>query len=83
MKQLTLAEVGNGERVRVVRRNGGRGFAANLDALGIHLGDEVVVVGSGPFQGPVLVEVPNTGVKIAVGRGMAEKLVVEPVDETG
>lgn len=77
---MTLEQVDKGTRVRVLKRTSGHQFASSLDGMGIHVGDELVVVGYAPFHGPVLVEIPSSGVRVALGRGMAEKLLVEPVD---
>ncbi|MGB9797069.1 MAG: FeoA domain-containing protein [bacterium] len=37
---------------------------------------------SAPFMGPILVEHIPSGAKIAIGRGMARKILVEEVNET-
>ncbi len=79
---MTLVEAERGAKVRVVRRGIGRGIHANLDGIGIHIGDELVVLQSAPFHGPVLVEVVRTGVRVALGHGMAERLEVTPLNET-
>ncbi len=79
---MTLVETEKGAKVRVVRRGIGRGIQAHLDGIGVHVGDELRVLGSAPFHGPVLVEVVRTGVRVALGHGMAEKLEVTPVAAT-
>jgi len=75
---MTLVDVRAGTKVKVCGGGDAVGFSASLAGLGIHVGDEVVVVRSAPFRGPVLVEVPATGVRVALGRGMAERVRVEP-----
>ncbi len=65
-----------GHRARVVRINGGRGLVARLARLGIVPGAEVAVISRAPVGGPVLVEVD--GARVALGRGVARKVVVEP-----
>lgn len=77
---MTLAQAATGIRVRIVGRNRGPRHEANLAGLGIHVGDEVVVVRAAPFDGPLLVEVPSSGVRVALGRGMASGLLVELAD---
>lgn len=77
---MTLEQATKGVRVRVVKRSSGQWFASNMDGMGIHVGDELMVMGSAPFSGPILVEILSSGVRVALGRGMAEKLQVEPVD---
>jgi len=59
----------------------GRGFLETLRVLGITEGDELLVLRSAPFHGPVLVEIKRLGTKVALGRGMAQKIEVVPVDE--
>ncbi len=78
---MTLAQAEKGATVRVVRRGTGRGLHAHLDGLGIHVGDELRVLASAPFHGPVLVEVVRTGVRVALGHGMAERVEVAPVTD--
>lgn len=78
---MRLSEAKVGSTVRVLSRAGGCGLRAHLDAIGIHVGDTLVVLGDGPFRGPVLVEIQGTGAKVAVGRGMAEKIEVEILEQ--
>jgi len=59
----------------------GRGFLETLRVLGIREGDELVILRSAPFHGPVLVEIRRLGTKVALGRGMAQKIEVVPVEE--
>lgn len=78
---MTLSEVPVGSRVRVVghQRPGACQCASAIAAMGIHPGDEIRVIRAAPFHGPVLVEVPSSGVRLALGRGMARSLIVEPL----
>lgn len=74
---MTLADVRPGERVRVLGRAHREGAMDTLAAVGIHVGDEVLVVRAAAFQGPLLIEVPSSGVRVALGRGMAAGVEVE------
>ena len=76
---MTLDEVRVGTRVRVLH-GAVQGNFGGLTGMGIHVGEELRVMRRAPFRGPVLVEVPATGARIAVGRGMAERISVEPSD---
>lgn len=71
---MTLDHVKLRQRGRVEAIDGGRGVRAHLNTLGIHVGDDVVVVERAPFHGPVLVEVHGT--RVALGRGIASKVRV-------
>ncbi|NOX44362.1 MAG: ferrous iron transport protein A [Caldiserica bacterium] len=67
-----------GRRARVVRIDGGRGLVARLARLGVVPGAEVEVISRAPVGGPILVEVD--GARVALGRGVARRVVVEPRD---
>lgn len=61
------------EVVRVVNFRGGRGFSENLAQLGVLPGLPLRVITSGRF-GPVIIAC--RGGRIAIGRGMAERIEV-------
>ena len=56
-------------------RGGGWGFRKRLMDLGLTPGTKVTVVKSAPFRGPVEVFVRSS--RLALGRGMAERIFVE------
>ncbi len=58
---------------------GGRGVHAKLYSLGIQPGDIVRVVMVSPWGGPLYVHDETTGVKVAINRGIAAKILVEPL----
>jgi Fe2+ transport system protein FeoA len=57
--------------------NAGQRALRRLMSLGINIGDRVRVLHFGPFKGAILVEDLDSGVKVALGRGLARKIVVE------
>jgi len=63
---------GQGKRRRVRR---GWGFRKRLEDMGLTPGTRVRVVKSAPFHGPL--EVYVRGSRLAIGRGMAERIFVE------
>jgi ferrous iron transport protein A len=71
MKKLT--EIKPGESVRVVNIDGGKVLRDKLIRLGIIPGTEIKVIRNS--IGPVIVEVRQ--VQVAIGRGMADKIIVE------
>jgi ferrous iron transport protein A len=71
---MTLDTVQLKKTARVTSIDGGRGVRSHLNTLGIHVGDELKVIEKAPFRGPVLVEVH--GMRVALGRGIAAKVVV-------
>ena len=87
--ELRLSDLRNGESgtinsVGVGRgrgRGGGRragrgwGFRKRLEDMGLTPGTKVTVVKSAPFNGPL--EVYVRGSRLAIGRGMAKRILVE------
>ena len=50
--------------------------SAVLSALGLHPGDDARVVGVAPFGGPLLIDLPTVGVRVAVARARAAGIPV-------
>jgi len=73
---MPLAMVKTGEQVRLVWIHAGRRLQAYLASLGLLPGTVFTVV-SGNSRGPVIVTVGES--RIALGRGMAHRIMVEPV----
>jgi len=74
-RESTLARMRTGQRATVVGINGGHGLVRRLSALGLRPGKKVVKVSSMFARGPVTVQVDST--QIALGFGMANKVIVE------
>ena len=72
---MTLSQVQAGELVRIERFQGGRNLEFKLRQLGLIPGDIIRVLRQAPLGGPVLIEAD--GRTIALGRGVASKVVVE------
>jgi len=70
----TLAHLPEKSLARVVALPHGRGLASRLIALGLTPGSEVCVL-QNRGRGPIIVEVH--GARVALGRGQAEKVLVE------
>ncbi len=70
-----LNEATAGRRGRVVAIDGGRQVRQKLNTMGVHVGDLIQITRSGIMKGPIIMSVH--GVEIAIGRGMADKVLVE------
>jgi ferrous iron transport protein A len=73
MLQLRLSSVPVGRRVRLTAVNGGRQLMRRLLALGLSVGDEFEVLhhrGGGVVVG-------KNGNRVALGGGIADKLMIE------
>jgi len=74
-KQVTLAQMPTGQSGVVVEILGGRMIANRLSSLGIRPGLRVTKVSSMLMRGPVAVQVGS--VQLAIGFGMANRIIVE------
>jgi len=81
-KKVPLTVLRRGESgtvVSILPSHGGRGrgcgFVRRVMEMGLTPGTRITVVSSAPFHGPV--EVVVRGSRLAVGRGVAERIIVE------
>ena len=51
---------------------------SRLNALGIRPGQRITKVSSTPMRGPVTIKIGNA--QVAIGFGMANKIIVEPIE---
>jgi len=73
--QLRITDMRIGEEGIVLEVQGGRGLTRKLELLGIRKGNRIKKLSSQFMRGPIVLEV--TGSQIAVGFGMANKVIVE------
>ncbi len=74
---MVLSQIKNG-KVKIVGFSGGRHFLRKMSALGILIGDVVEVIAN-TGHGPVIIG--KGSLRIAIGFGMASKIVVEEVKD--
>ncbi|MEM1588887.1 MAG: FeoA family protein [Candidatus Bathyarchaeia archaeon] len=72
-----LTDLAEGEVGVVVKAVGGFGLVRRLAEMGLTPGAEVKLLKKGSFGGPVEVEV--RGVALALGRGIASRVLVKPL----
>ena len=75
-KQTTLAQMKQGQSGTVIQIKGGRHLANRLNALGVMPGKKITKISSMLMRGPVTIEVDR--VQVAMGFGMAQKIIVKP-----
>ncbi len=68
---ITLTQLGIGEMAQIVAIEGGRGLRQKLFLRGLFEGKVIRVISN---YGPVTVEVDRS--VVAIGRGMAQKIIV-------
>ena len=74
---VPLLELPEGREAEVVFLVGGRGLISRLCSLGITPGTILKVLRRAPIGGPLEVSVRST--KVAIGRGVASKILVKPL----
>ena len=72
---VPLIMLPRGSRARIVNIQAGRGLRRRLMQMGLTPGSEILVLEN--TTGPVLISV--RGVTIALGRGIASKIIVQPL----
>ncbi len=75
----SLLEVPAGQIFKIAEIRGGQGLHRRLLALGFHPGDQVTLDNEAIMNGPVLVRNLTTDTRIGLGRGIAQKIMVEAV----
>jgi ferrous iron transport protein A len=71
----SLAEMPAGQRVRITGHRGGRMLRARLLAMGLNLGRELEILQNN--RGLIIVGI--NGGRVALGRGISQKILAEPV----
>ncbi len=77
MTKLKLTEINGDKKCRVIAFEGGSNMKTKLENLGIRLGNEITIVNNSFMGGPITVLCGST--KVAIGRKMAERILVEVV----
>lgn len=75
MLKLSLIQLKKGSKARIVELAGGKQVAHRLSMMGLRPGEQLVKLSSFALRGPVAVRIGHT--TLALGHGMAEKVIVE------
>ena len=76
---MTLLEAPHGAPLRIVDLAGGEGVRRRLMAVGFRRGVIVELDGRAILRGPLLVRNCTSDTTVALGRGVAQKVLVEAV----
>lgn len=76
MDYIELTKLDEGESGIVAEIQGGQGLIRRLEDMGIRPGKKVTKVSSQFMRGPVTLRINNY--RIAIGYGMAKKILVNP-----
>ena len=75
MEEMYLTQLKTRQTAVVKEILGGCGVARRLESLGIRPGKKITKISSHFWRGPITVLVDKT--KVAIGHGMAQKIMVE------
>jgi Fe2+ transport system protein FeoA len=78
---IRLADAPHDLSLRIVDILGGHGVRRRLFALGFHKDDIIELDSKSILGGPVLVRNLSSETSVALGRGIAQKIMVEVVDK--
>lgn len=80
-RMISLINAPSDNPLKIVDVLGGHGVRRRLLALGFHKNDIIELDSRSILRGPVLVRNLSSDTSIALGRGVARKILVEIVDE--
>lgn len=74
--EISLLNIKTGQKVKLIRVDAGEGLKSRLAALGMVPNVQITIINKGR-PGPFVVSFK--GSRIALGRGMTEKIMVRPI----
>ena len=77
---VSLIRSPKGRRLRIVNISGGAEVRRRLFSLGIHKDNIIQLDSFSLFRGPVLIKNITLGTSVAIGRGIASKIMVDIVE---
>ncbi len=80
-KTMNLYQAPRNTKLRIVSVLGGEGLRRRLFALGFHQNDLIEVDSQAILKGPLLVKNVASDMSVAIGRGIALKILVELVPD--
>ncbi|MFQ6082659.1 MAG: ferrous iron transport protein A [Candidatus Aminicenantia bacterium] len=78
---INLTNAPDGKPLKVIQFLGGMGVRRKLNSLGLHPGDIIELDSRSIFGGPILIRSLTSNTTVALGRGIARKIIVELVSE--
>jgi Fe2+ transport system protein FeoA len=78
---MNLIDAPKGKTLKIVNIDGGDGVRRKLMALGFHKDDLVELNSQAILRGPVIVRNLTSDARVALGRGVAQKILVTIADE--
>jgi len=80
---IRLSQAPHGRQLRIADVQGGEGVRRRLFALGFHKDDLVEVNSQGILRGPLLIHNLTSDTTVALGQGIAHKIMVDVIPDEG
>ncbi|MDI6793334.1 MAG: FeoA family protein [bacterium] len=80
-EKVSLSDMKAGQTGVIVELHGRQGMISKLSTLGIRVGEKIKKISQQAMRGPVVVEVGRS--QVAIGFGMAGRVLVEAAKEAG
>lgn len=77
---ISLIEAPRNKRLRIFDVRGGHGIRRRLLSLGFHKNDEIMLDSRTIMRGPILIKNLTSDTAVALGRGIAQKIMVDIID---
>lgn len=77
---ISLIKSPKEKKLKIVNITGGTGVRRRLFSLGIHKNDIIILDSCSMLRGPVLIKNLTTDTSVAVGRGIASKIMVDIIE---
>ncbi|MGB2599342.1 MAG: FeoA family protein [Candidatus Omnitrophota bacterium] len=81
MKEINLTQLGAKKTAVIKEILGGYVVTRRLESMGVRPGKSITMISAHFWRGPVTVIVGKS--KVAIGHGMAQRVIVEVPDESG
>ncbi|RLE07088.1 MAG: ferrous iron transport protein A [Candidatus Aminicenantes bacterium] len=69
------------KKLKIIEIQGGHRLRKRLFDMGFHKGDEIILDMRGVLRGPILVRRVSSDTSVAIGRGIAQKILVEIIGD--
>jgi len=78
---ISLISATRNKQLKIIGVSGGHGVRRRLISLGLHRNNIIELDSHGVFGGAVLIKDISSDTSVALGRGVASKIMVEIVDK--
>jgi Fe2+ transport system protein FeoA len=78
---ISLTDAPADKRLKIIEVSGGYGIHRKLLSLGFHKNDIIELDSKSILKGPILIRDVSSGTSVALGRGIAQKIMVEIIGD--